>query len=111
MGNANAIWKVDNENKYFKHLSGDDWGEFVDDKQVFRFTFISKDGPKLTLKKTDGSILNFDSDKVYITFNGSRKLLYHGKWIENSEEKKDVYEDSDSGDSYSPPAACSRRGG
>jgi hypothetical protein len=68
MGNSGAIWKVNGENKYFKNLSGDNWGEFVNDKQVFSFTLISKDGPKVTLKKSDGSILDFDSEKVFIKY-------------------------------------------
>lgn len=65
MGN-NAVWKVDGENKYFKPLSGDNWGEFVNGKQVFSFTLISKNGENVRLRKTDGSILDFDSKKVYI---------------------------------------------
>lgn len=68
MGNSNVVWKVNGENKYFQPISGDIWGEFDNGEQVFSFSLVSQNGDKVTLRKSDGSILDLDSEKVVIKY-------------------------------------------
>ena len=65
---GNYVWKVNNEDKYFKSLGGGSWGEFANGRQVFSFSEVSRNGDQLVLRKTDGSLLRFDSSKVTIQY-------------------------------------------
>jgi hypothetical protein len=65
MGNSNVAWKVnDGENRYFKPLSDSAWGEFVNGALVSNLNFFNRNGDQVTLRANDGSILEFDSQKV-----------------------------------------------
>ncbi len=79
-GSSGVYWKVNDENKYFRPLSGNTWGEFENGRHVFSFELVSKNGDEVVLRKTDGSVLSFNSSRVIM--HGA--ILYYGSWMEGS---------------------------
>ena len=77
MGNSYVVWKVIDKNSYFKPVSKDhnEWAEYVGSEKVSSLKLISKNDQKVILRKDDGSVLEFNSEKVFLC-----NQLYTGTW-------------------------------
>ena len=80
---STGIWKVRGEEKYFKKLSGSDWGEFVNGRQVFSFKLVKSYGDVVILKKTDGSYLKLSSNELLMGWgeDSYNRREYFGNWV------------------------------
>ena len=50
----------------FQPESGNTWAEYDNGRKVFSFQLVSQNGQNVILRKTDGSILSFDNNRVTI---------------------------------------------
>lgn len=89
---SKQVWKVKNEDKYFKKQSEIVWFEFLNGNKVLSLEFIKEQGDSVVLKRTDGFYLRLEPERLLIgsSENDYNRIEYYGNWIKekvNNEPK------------------------
>ena len=80
-----TIWKVANENKYFKKISNTRWIEVVDGEEKFSFDSLLQNEDELILYAPDRNFyIKLDANCFTwgYTINKFDKFLYTGRWMD-----------------------------